>query len=69
MTNYAVIYERANDGSWSARAADLPVHSAGATREEAEVSIREAVVLYLDHLRESGQPVPAPKVEVGTVAA
>lgn len=69
MTHYAVIYERAGDGSWSARAADLPVHSVGATREDAEVSIRDAIVLYLEHLRESGQPVPAPQVEVGTVAA
>jgi predicted RNase H-like HicB family nuclease len=69
MTNYAVIYECADDGSWSARAADLPVHSAGATRADVEGSIREAIVLYLDHLRSTGQEVPAPRVEVGTVAA
>ncbi len=68
MTNYAVIYEPAADGSWSARAADLPVYAVGATREEAERDVRSAIALYLDYLAEKGEPVPVGLSVVGTVA-
>lgn len=67
MTSYAVIYEPAGDGSWSARAADLPVYAVGDSREEAESEIREALTLYLDHLSEVGQPVPVGLSAVGVV--
>ncbi len=62
MTEYAVIYEQAAEGSWSVRAVDLPVYSAGDTREEAAESIREAIALYLD-----GGETPSSRSEVGTV--
>jgi len=63
MTDYAVIYEQATDGSWSVRAVDLPVFSVGDTREEAAGSIREAITLYL----EAGD-APVSRSEVGTVS-
>ncbi len=45
MTDYPVIYEQADDDSWSVRAVDLPVFSVGDTREEAAEAIREAIAL------------------------
>lgn len=68
MTDYAVIYEQAGDGSWSARAADLPVYAVGDTPEEAEQMIREAICAYLEHLRECGEEVPPGSGLVGTVS-
>lgn len=67
MSTYAVIYEHASDGSWSARAADLPVYAVGDTRVEAEREIRLAIVLYLEELTRSGQPTPISRSAVGTV--
>ncbi len=64
MSTYAVIYEHAGDGSWSARAADLPVYAVGDTRDEAEWQIRSAIALYLDELARADQPSPS---AVGTV--
>jgi predicted RNase H-like HicB family nuclease len=54
MTTDNVIYEMAPDGSWSARAMDLPVYAAGSSREEAERDIREAMALYIDGLDREG---------------
>jgi predicted RNase H-like HicB family nuclease len=67
MTTYSVIYEAAADGSWSARAADLPVYAVGDTREDAEWKIREAIALYLDELARTGSSAPAAHSIVGTV--
>lgn len=64
---YGVIYEQGNDGSWSVRAADLPVYAVGDTKEEAEREIRSAIALYLDELDKSGQSPPAGRSVVGTV--
>ena len=62
MTEYAVIYEQAGDGSWNVRAVDLPAYSVGDTREHAAGSIRDAIALYLEH----GAPRTSWS-EVGTV--
>ncbi len=67
MKTYSVIYEAASDGSWSARAADLPVYASGDTREDAEREIREAIALYLDELTRAGSAAPAAPSVVGTV--
>lgn len=67
MTSYAVIYEQAADGGWSARAADLPVYSVGDTREEAEREIRGAIAAHLEYLAEAGRPTPPLVSAVGTV--
>lgn len=68
MTDFGVIYEQADDGSWSASAADLPVFTVGDTRDEAEQQIREAIALYLDELARSGEPAPEARSVVGTVS-
>ncbi|HEY2767136.1 MAG TPA: type II toxin-antitoxin system HicB family antitoxin [Solirubrobacteraceae bacterium] len=66
MSTYRVIYEQAADGNWSASAADLPVFSAGATREEAEREIQQAIGIYLDEMAEQDLPATAGAVS-GTV--
>jgi len=55
---FAVVYEVADDGSWHARAADLPVFSCADSREEVEREIRAGIAFHLeDELRE-GRPMP-----------
>lgn len=64
---YTVIYEE-GDTSWGAYVPDLPGCAAvGATREEAEALIVEAIGAYLDDLRESGQPLPPARSAPGLV--
>ncbi len=65
MTEYAVVYEPAEDGSWSAYALDLPVFSCADTRGEIEASMQEALELHLDELRRDGDAAPPPRCEVG----
>ena len=66
MTEYAVVYEPAEDGSWSAYALDLPVVSSADSREEIVVRMQEAVEFYIRFLREEGEAVPEPRCDVGT---
>jgi predicted RNase H-like HicB family nuclease len=66
MSTYRVNYEQAPDGSWSAYAVDLPVFSAGNSREEAEREIRQAIGIYLDELANQDLPASAGAVS-GTV--
>jgi predicted RNase H-like HicB family nuclease len=68
MSEYVVIYEQAGDGSWSARAADMPVFAVGDTREEAESEIRDAIAFHIRVLREDGQEVPPPGGVPGVVS-
>jgi predicted RNase H-like HicB family nuclease len=57
---YAVIIEKAN-GNYSAYVPDLPgCIATGATIEETEREIREAIRFHLDGLREEGLPIPQP---------
>ncbi len=57
---YAVVIEKA-DGNYSAYVPDLPgCVATGATAEEAEQRIREAIRLHLDGLREDGLSIPEP---------
>ena len=68
---YAVVIENAG-GNFSAYVPDLPgCIATGATLEEAENAIREAISLHLDGLREDGAPIPPPssRVEYIEVAA
>jgi predicted RNase H-like HicB family nuclease len=61
MKRYLAIYERAADGSWGAYVPDLPgCFTLGATREEAERYIREAIAAHVEVLRERGEPIPEP---------
>ena len=60
MSRYLIILEPTDVG-FSAYSPDLPgCVSTGATREEVEANMREAIAFHLDGLREDGQPVPPP---------
>jgi len=57
---YAVVIERANQ-NYSAYVPDLPgCIATGATVEEVEVEIGEAIRLHVEGLHEDGLAVPAP---------
>ncbi len=58
MTLFAVVYERADDGRWHARAADLPVFSCADSREGAEREIRAGIAAHLEFMVEEGHAVP-----------
>ena len=56
---YTVVLERESDGGFVATVPVLPSGvSRGDTREEALENIREAMDLYIDDCRLSGDPVP-----------
>ncbi len=64
---YAIVIELA-DGNYSAYVPDLPgCVSTGATVQEAEDGIREAIQFHLEGLREDGRPVPVPSSRVDYV--
>jgi predicted RNase H-like HicB family nuclease len=70
MSEYVVIFERAEDGGWGAYLPDLPgVVALGSTREEVAAGIQEALDAYAEEMRTLGQPLPAPVAVTGTVAA
>ena len=57
---YLVIIEPTDTG-FSAYSPDLPgCVSTGATRQEVERNMQEAIELHLEGLREEGYPVPEP---------
>lgn len=68
---YAIVIEQAK-GNFSAYVPDLPgCVATGASIEEAETSLREAIAFHLDGLREDGTPIPpaSSRVEYVEVAA
>jgi predicted RNase H-like HicB family nuclease len=70
MTEYLVIYERADDGAWGAHSPDLEgVFALGSSREEVESRMAEALAAHIETLRVLGQPPPQPRTEAGYVAA
>ncbi len=55
---YAIVIER-TENNLSAYAPDLPgCVATGATIEEIETEMREAIAFHLDGLREDGLPIP-----------
>lgn len=61
---YAVVIERA-EGNYSAYVPDLPgCVTTGASLQEIERNIREAIALHLDGLRKDGIAIPAPSTVV-----
>lgn len=61
---YAIVIERA-DGNFSAYVPDLPgCVATGATIEEVESEIREAIEFQLSGMREDGTPIPPPSSQV-----
>lgn len=68
---YAIVIEKA-DGNYSAYVPDLPgCVATGATLQEVEDEIRDAIAFHLDGLREDGLPIPeaTSKVEYIELAA
>ena len=64
---YAIVIERANS-NYSAYVPDLPgCIATGATVEEAEKTIREAIEFHLAGLREDGSLIPQPSSRVDYV--
>jgi len=67
---YAIVIERADDGSFSAYVPDLPGCTACADSvDELRRDIAEAVRLHIDSLRRHGETVPPPTTQVDTVRA
>ena len=64
---YAVIIEKSAKG-YGAYAPDLPgVGVVGDTTEEVRQLISEAIAFHLEGLKEDGQPIPEPTVEIDYV--
>ena len=67
MKEYAVVYEWAGE-NYSAYVPDLPGCIACAnTIEETQTLVREAIELYIDELKQLGEPIPEPKTKAGSV--
>lgn len=63
MRGYLVVLEPTRTG-FCAYVPDLPgCVTTGATRQEAETNIREALDLHIDGLVRNGRPVPRPRTE------
>jgi predicted RNase H-like HicB family nuclease len=70
MTEYIVVFERAEDGGWGAYLPDLPgVVALGVTRDEASERIHEAVQAYAEEMAALGQPLPEPVAVTGSIQA
>jgi predicted RNase H-like HicB family nuclease len=64
---YAVVIEQA-ENNYSAYVPDLPgCVATGATVEETEDAIREAIAFHLEGLRADGEPIPQPSSRVDYV--
>lgn len=61
MAEYTVLYEK-GDSNWGAIVPDLPgCVSLGDTLAEAQLNVREAIAVYIEVLREKGEPLPQPR--------
>jgi predicted RNase H-like HicB family nuclease len=60
MKRYAIVIEKA-PSNYAAYVPDLPgCIATGATVEETEALLREAIELHLEGMREDGLPIPEP---------
>ena len=58
---YLIVIEGAAGENYSAYAPDLPgCVASGATIEEVEREMHDAIAFHLEGLREAGQPIPEP---------
>jgi predicted RNase H-like HicB family nuclease len=66
---YLVVVERTGN-NYSAYVPDLPgCIATGATAEDVQQNIREAIAMHMEGLREDGLPVPAPQTQAEFVEA
>ncbi len=69
MNRYLIIIEKAK-GNYSAYSPDVPgCVATGATREEAESEMHQALQLHLEGIKEDGLPLPLPSATVGYIEA
>ncbi len=67
MHRYLIIVEKASD-NFSAYSPDVPgCVATGATREEAESEMHQALQMHLDDIKEDGLPLPEPSASIGYV--
>ena len=67
MRRYAVVIEKA-PGNYSAYVPDLPgCVATGATVDEVEREIRDAIEFHLEGMRDSGEPIPEPTSQLAYV--
>lgn len=67
MKRFAIVIEKAA-GNFSAYVPDLPgCVATGATLDETERRVREAIELHVEGLREDGLPIPEPSSRVDYV--
>ena len=65
MSRYLIIIENTPAG-YSAYSPDLPGCAAtGASREEVEREMHEAIEFHIEGLRLAGEPVPEPRSQAG----
>ena len=70
MSEYVVIFERAEDGGWGAYLPDVPgVVALGETRDDVAAGIQEALDSYADEMRSLGKTLPTPTATASTVQA
>ena len=70
MSEYLIIYEKADDGGWGANSPDLPgCVAVGETHAEVERLISEAIPMHIEAMRRAGEPVPKPRHLAGSVTA
>ncbi len=68
MREYTVIFEWTGS-NYSAYVPDLPgCVTTGKTLEQTERNIREAISLYIETLRDEGEPVPEPTTKAKPIA-
>ncbi len=61
---FRVIIEQDEDGVFVAHCPALPgCISQGATRQEAQANIKEAITGYVESLKKHGEPIPPPITE------
>ena len=68
MSQYVIVIEGDGSTNYSAYAPDLPgVVATGATLEECEAEMRDAIAFHIEGLRLAGEPVPPPTSHAATV--
>ena len=68
MSEYLVIYEKAEDGGWGAYLPDVPgVVALGSSRNEVARRIREALEVYAEEMQGRDDAMPPPTHAAETV--
>jgi predicted RNase H-like HicB family nuclease len=68
VSKYLIVIEGDGSINYSAYAPDLPsVVATGATVEECEAEMSEAIAFHIEGLRLAGEPVPPPTSRAATV--